>query len=217
MPEICENCGAEVKNGANFCPECGSEIVNNIKNYCPECGGELGPGEEFCSKCGNNLNRNSSSTSSNHKIIILLLAVIVIILAGALLSGVFTSHDVPLGNKDFGGITMLVPVGSDFVETYSSPAIGTVGGFIMYENAGKYSHDAFSITFSTLMTNSAPSDFILDRHIGDITIYKDRNGGDGKYMIRDVGDVEVDMIGSNEDVMIKMLNSVDITTTYNID
>lgn len=216
MEEYCSNCGAQITNNAKFCPECGEKIETKTNNLCPKCGNEIEADEEFCSKCGEGLKPKTASITKEHKIIIVALSIVVIALVGLLLSGAFTSHDIPLGNKDFGGITMLVPVGSDFVESDSLPDYG-VGGFIMYKNTGEYSHDAFSITFSTTIGKSAPSPFILDRQDGDISIYRTSTGEDGIYMIREVGGIKVDMLGGNEEVMKKMLNSVEIDTTYSID
>ena len=73
------------------------------------------------------------------------------------------------------------------------------------------------ITFSTTIGKGAPSSFTLDRQDGDITIYRATNGEDGLYMIREVGGIKVDIIGGNEEVMKKMLNSVEISSTYSID
>ena len=216
MEEYCTNCGEKITDNAKFCPECGEKIETKTNKCCPKCGNEIEADEEFCSKCGEGLKPKTASIKKEHKIIIAALSIVIIVLAGLLLSGAFTSHDVPLGNKDFGGITMLVPVGSNFVESDTLPDYG-FGGFIMYKNTGEYSHDAFSITFSTTMGKGAPSSFTLDRQEGDITIYRDANGEDGLYMIREVGGMNGDMIGGNEEVMKKMLNSVEIDSTYSID
>lgn len=216
MEEYCKNCGAQITDGAKFCPECGEKIETKTNNCCPKCGNEIESDEEFCSKCGENLKPKTASIKKEHKIIIIALGIVIIALVGVLLSGASTSHDIPLGNKDFGGITMLVPVGSNFVESNSLPDYGA-GGFVMYKNTGKYSHDAFTITFSTTIGKGAPSSFTLDRQDGDISIYRDVNGEDGLYMIREVGGMKVDMIGGNEEVMKEMLNSVEISSTYSID
>lgn len=216
MEEYCTNCGAKITANSKFCPECGKKMETKTNNRCPKCGNEIEADEEFCSKCGEGLKPKTASIKKEHKIIIVALGIVIIVLAGLLLSGAFTNNDIPLGNKDFGGITMLVPVGSNFVESNSLPDYG-VGGFVMYKNTGKYSHDAFTITFSTTIGKGAPSSFILDRQDGDISIYKDANGEDGLYMIREVGGMKVDIIGGNEEVMKKMLNSVEISSTYSID
>ena len=216
MDEYCTNCGTKIKNKAKFCPECGESLENDTDLFCPECRSEIDADEEFCSKCGKRLKPKTASLKKEHKIIIVALGIVIIALVGLLLSGALTGSDVPLGTKDFGGISMLVPVGSDFVESNSLPDYG-VGGFIMYKNTGKYAHAAISITFSTTIGKGAPSSFTLDRQDGDITIYRATNGEDGLYMIREVGGIKVDIIGGNEEVMKKMLNSVEISSTYSID
>lgn len=215
MEEYCTNCGAQIKINAKFCPECGKKIETDTSNCCPECGNEIDEDEEFCSKCGKSLKPKTASVKKEHKIIIVALSIVIIALAGLLLSGAYTSNDIPLGNKDFGGVTMLVPVGSDFVESSSLPDYG-VGGFVIYKNTGEYSHDVYTLSFSTTIGKGAPSSFTLDRQDGDITIYRANNGDDGIYMTREVGGIDVNLIGGNEEVMKKMLNSVDISSTYRI-
>ena len=49
----CSNCGAELNKGAKFCPECGTKVVN--KNVCAKCGAELKKGAKFCPECGNKI------------------------------------------------------------------------------------------------------------------------------------------------------------------
>lgn len=55
----CQKCGNEVKEGAKFCRECGSEIVFETEalesNTCPECGNLLEENASFCNNCGHKL------------------------------------------------------------------------------------------------------------------------------------------------------------------
>ena len=46
----CPECGAELKEGAKFCMECGTSIPQ-VKE-CPECGTELPVKAKFCYECG---------------------------------------------------------------------------------------------------------------------------------------------------------------------
>ena len=79
------------------------------------------------------------------------------------------------------------------------------------ENAGAYSDEVYSIMISTIQGGSHPSGTILDSQVGDISIYKDNQGKNVYYMERDVGDYEVTLIGNDEDTMIKMLQSIELT------
>ena len=188
MVKICKNCGCENPNQSTFCSDCGTKLEDTSQISQPK--------------------------DNKNKIIIgVLIAIIAILLVGTvILAGDLFKEDVPLETTDFGGITMLTPVGSNFVETNSVPAISAyAGGFIMFENAGNYSHEAYSVTFSTVPGKNVIDDVVLDRQEGDITIYKDRNGNEGYYMTRDVDDIGVSMIGGDEKTMIKMLNSVKVT------
>jgi class 3 adenylate cyclase/tetratricopeptide (TPR) repeat protein len=44
----CANCGAENRDGAKFCGECGSSLAL----ACPACGAANPPGQRFCDQCG---------------------------------------------------------------------------------------------------------------------------------------------------------------------
>lgn len=220
MEEYCENCGTPIKENSKFCHECGSEVkkqdetVNKDKNFCENCGSELKPGDSFCTECGHNMT-NAPTTpekpkNNNNKIIIGLVAVVaILIVGGVLFSGVLTP-EVPLAKQDFGVFTMLAPEGSNYVETSSLPSYG-YGGYIGMENAGAYSDEVFSIMISTIHGGTHPSEVSLDSQVGDITIYKDNQGKNYYYLERTVGDYEVTLIGSNENAMIKMLQSIELS------
>lgn len=47
----CQNCGAELKTGAQFCEMCGTKI-QPVKRFCKNCGAELTEDMLFCSYCG---------------------------------------------------------------------------------------------------------------------------------------------------------------------
>lgn len=49
----CPKCGAQVKQGAKFCPECGGKMVQTQK--CPKCGTECKATAKFCPECGEKL------------------------------------------------------------------------------------------------------------------------------------------------------------------
>ena len=48
-PILCHECGAELREGSNFCPICGAE---RIVTPCRCCEKELDPSDSFCRKCG---------------------------------------------------------------------------------------------------------------------------------------------------------------------
>ena len=50
--KACVKCGAEIKDGARFCPSCGARQAL----VCPKCGKELeNPDARFCPNCGASL------------------------------------------------------------------------------------------------------------------------------------------------------------------
>lgn len=48
---FCDNCGAEISEGAEFCEECGTRVMTN--SSCPNCGYVYKRLGKFCPKCGN--------------------------------------------------------------------------------------------------------------------------------------------------------------------
>lgn len=47
---FCENCGAKITEGAAFCDECGTPVVDN--STCKNCGYKFERPGKFCPKCG---------------------------------------------------------------------------------------------------------------------------------------------------------------------
>lgn len=49
---VCNNCGATLGDGQEFCSKCGTPKNAPKLNTCGKCGAELQEGQEFCPKCG---------------------------------------------------------------------------------------------------------------------------------------------------------------------
>ena len=53
MANFCKHCGAQLADGATFCPSCGAkQEAPALKAFCVSCGAELAEGAKFCKKCG---------------------------------------------------------------------------------------------------------------------------------------------------------------------
>ncbi len=49
----CPSCGAQARQGAKFCPECGKPMTPP-KKKCVKCGAEISAAAKFCPECGTN-------------------------------------------------------------------------------------------------------------------------------------------------------------------
>jgi len=121
MADICENCGAELKEGAQFCQECGDKIENIEEvekevefKYCPNCGNKLQKEAVFCEECGVNLENpemkpaNEESLIQKYKIPIIIIAIVAIIgISGAIISSMSEPEPIELPAQE-------VTVGSEF-------------------------------------------------------------------------------------------------------
>lgn len=183
-----------------------------MSKNCNNCGTENSNSAKFCETCGQEL--ESNKTTNHKKIIFLLIGIVVLLVIGiSIVSMVSTTSTV---TKDFGGISILVPEGSNFVESRSLPNYG-YGGFILFENSGEHDNKVHAIMFSTVKGANPPSEVVLDRVEDGVSIYKDANGKNKYYIQRNVGDYTVNIIGGDLPLMLKMIKSVQINNpTLNI-
>ena len=184
---------------------------------CPKCGAENADSAKFCKKCGQQLKSENKPVSTkksndNTKLIIIgLVAVAIVLAAGLIFAGGFLKTEVPLAAEDFEVFTMDVPKGSNFVATDSLPSYGDIGGFIILQNTGEYSKEVYAMMVSTIEGSTHPSGTALDRTEGDIKVFKDTEGNDAYYIVREIDDYEFTLMGNDDKTMIKMLNSIEIT------
>ncbi len=61
--ETCIKCGAKLKTGAKFCPECGAKQANS----CPKCGASISAKDKFCPECGTPLVKTCSKCGATLK------------------------------------------------------------------------------------------------------------------------------------------------------
>ena len=54
----CRECGAEVRDNAEICPNCGVRPLNG-NNHCQTCGATTRPEQEVCTNCGVRLAKKS--------------------------------------------------------------------------------------------------------------------------------------------------------------
>ena len=75
----CSNCGNEVEETADFCPDCGTKIANSPqieKKFCEKCGTENSKDADFCSSCGYNFGNPANNSSENPRTLELVLGIL---------------------------------------------------------------------------------------------------------------------------------------------
>lgn len=230
--QFCEKCGEEFRSVEKSEPEIKNEqetIEEPIKETIEEPVKETiqKPVKETAKKP---VKTKDDKKSKNNKMILLIILGIIgiIIVAGLVVFGMSMfstdtstqSSAIPfmqtkMVTKDFGGITMLVPENSNFVQSYLSPRTGSVGGFVTFDNNGSSQKDVYSVTFSMVKGVEHPSSFVYQKTEGDVEIY--RTGENTYYLEKPMGDYTVSLIGGDTSLMLDMINSVQINNpTLNI-
>lgn len=184
MDNYCKNCGAAINEDAKFCPDCGASVEKKKKT---------------------NLNLDNK----NMLIIAALVIIIAALSVGILFSMDLFDSEVPLVEHDFGGITMPVPKGSDFVVLNSMPAFQNIDGFFYLKNNGNYSKEVGVFGMST--TASVPSGVSHFKSDDDVQIFKDDVIEDSYFLAKKDGDYYIYLMGSDYKTMVKMLKSAQIT------
>lgn len=52
MVKNCPNCGTQLDDNIKFCTGCGSNVENVGSTFCQNCGAALQDGVQFCNSCG---------------------------------------------------------------------------------------------------------------------------------------------------------------------
>lgn len=69
---ICQNCGTELEDGAKFCKNCGSQIIEKQDEnkedtkfkICDNCGFKMDEDIKFCPKCGSKVTEKQDADST---------------------------------------------------------------------------------------------------------------------------------------------------------
>ena len=59
----CPKCGAENRQDANFCSDCGCKL----ERVCPNCGTRNPPGSKFCDECGHDLRKPKEAAAIDYE------------------------------------------------------------------------------------------------------------------------------------------------------
>ena len=98
--DICPNCGEKLEENTLFCPECGT----NLENICPSCGESTKYNENFCENCGTDLNtpqtaRKKININEKNKIPIIIIATVVIVVVIIAATLAFTAKPADVGTQ----------------------------------------------------------------------------------------------------------------------
>lgn len=52
MVKTCPNCGTQLADNIKFCTGCGANVENVASTFCPNCGAPVESGLKFCTSCG---------------------------------------------------------------------------------------------------------------------------------------------------------------------
>lgn len=75
----CSECGHEISDKANACPNCGCPIEKGL--VCKECGAELSPIDEVCPNCGNPIQTAVNGSNRNSIKYVLLASFTLVVLS----------------------------------------------------------------------------------------------------------------------------------------
>lgn len=119
LEKYCKNCGANINDETQICPDCGKPIPtkHNYKSkQCPYCGQRLIGYEQFCRNCGRSLKNppeEKTSTTSKNRTPIIIVAVILVI--AVVVFGAFSSL-IPIGSQDVQVDTFSFKIPNNFVQ-----------------------------------------------------------------------------------------------------
>lgn len=125
MEKACKNCGKQLEDGQNFCPNCGTRVeepMQEAERLCKTCGAKL----FSCPQCGTPINNQASVKKAKRKKIITTVIISVVIVAIVLLTAfgilcaiakgrvVGTWISEPFYNESYGGYaTRIVIISED--------------------------------------------------------------------------------------------------------
>lgn len=180
-----------------------------MSKICKNCAAINPDSAAFCKDCGRQLGLQPSSR--DRKFTTALIIIIALVIAGFLLydPGVIES-EVPLETMDFEEFAMDVPVGSEFEDAELIPEYVSSGRMIYVENIGDYSDEVQMIGVTRMGIDDdilQDMDYVTTEN--DVDIYADVYGEDFYVATKTMGNYDFVAMGSNPDVMVKMLNSVE--------
>ena len=207
MENICENCGAELKEGAYFCQECGSAVSAPTEddeiNFCPNCGSEIADGD-FCDKCGTNLKNPQTNVTKNilekYKIPIIIGGIIlVLIFAGLIINSMQEPEPIELPAQT-------VTVGAEYFEIPGRFALGagpldidTANGVTSFSQSFKGDMDVINIAVLSSGYGVDLEEVVASQG----GVHKNLMGYDGYYSELDMGDYSFAFVLDNKICVIE--------------
>lgn len=173
---------------------------------CHKCNSENSDTAKFCHKCGAELGASTEPKKSfleGKGLIILVIAVVAILAVAVAGYAVFIGSQPNLQTKDFGGFSISVPEGSDFVlKTNITNIPGKL--YVGYVNAGKWNTEAYSISISESKTVPTSTGEQVESS-GNQKIFANKTSSGTIYTLyEDKGSCAIMLIGSNLNLLKEM-------------
>ena len=163
MENKCTNCGSELKEGAQFCQECGDKveypkIESKEEIYCINCGANVTNAENFCEECGADLNAPPKQTDESfikkYKFpIIVAVIAIILVFAGLIVMSSFNQNTGPVELPQ-----TTVTVGAEYFKIPGQFAINadpldidTRDGVTSFSQSFSYNHETINIAVMSSM------------------------------------------------------------------
>ena len=180
MEKYCKNCGANIGEEEEFCPDCGKEIPNSKPaiRYCPNCGERIVRGENFCKGCGTKIRMPKKETASfldKHKTTIIVVAVIVAIAAVAI--GAYSLLS-PTASQEVHVDTIKFNIPEQFTIDDKLTVDETDDGIKYVSKYWEHDEDFIQIDVMYSVTGNANANYVADYMSGDKA---NMMGQDGYY------------------------------------
>jgi len=91
---FCKKCGKEIKDGADFCENCGQKVYTPVPFRCENCGTIMLKESNYCPKCGWSIQKSEITHFLKKSIVYIIISVVLFVLFLMLIGFVSIFFDV---------------------------------------------------------------------------------------------------------------------------